>query len=527
MPWHEGQSGKWLFLIIVLAGCLRLAFFVGLASGDPQDDGIYYKLAVEMSRSGTDYLRPYAHLRPGALANPIDQFPFRPLAVVPSALLFTITGPSEYAAVVWPMLCSLMTVALIFRIGSLQFDRVTGLIGSALYAIYPLEVINATRILADAPLEMFCAASLWLWLEGRARNRRALWLLAGIAAGCGYLTKPPALMWFGLILVWAVIDSARQRVDRTAPWMLLAGLALVIGIEASVYWHMTGDPLANLHIHRGAEAFKYLNEPSSSATFGRIEFRFNNGAPFELSRTAFGLDGGPTFHFGLFFWLFAVAAIAGVMSKRCVALPLLAVATFVYFESGPADIRIDWVHHSVRYFMLPKSARFLMMATPALVVASAWFVNQLRRRSAIAMGAISLLLVITSVTAAARTSAYYRAGLHDLRALTSLVMNEPNTIFWGDLWMVEHVTIFSGYQATNLAVLQRDTSVDQLRGGCLVVGGSRGSELVSDYVVSTLPEFARQATAATSPPADATLIREIRGFTSPLRTTNLRVLCFR
>src|SRR4051812_24355293 len=80
---------------LAIAVLLRVIFFVGLASGDPQDDGIYYQLALSISQHGLSYLNPYEHLAPGFIANPIDQFPFRPLATYPTALVFKIVGPSE------------------------------------------------------------------------------------------------------------------------------------------------------------------------------------------------------------------------------------------------------------------------------------------------------------------------------------------------------------------------------------------------------------------------------------------------
>jgi hypothetical protein len=88
----------------------------------------------------------------------------------------------------------------------------------------------------------------------------------------------------------------------------------------------------------------------------------------------------------------------------------------------------------------------------------------------------------SSLPAARRTSTHYRAGLHDLRMLMPLLDREPGRTFWGDLWVAEHTAVFSGSWAMNVVVLDRATTLDQIKKGgeCLVLGGGRGSELMSD-----------------------------------------------
>ena len=348
--------------VVSLALVLKLYFFVGLVSGDPQDDGLYYQLAVDIFRNGTQYLQRFAGLSGQATVNPIDQFAFRPLAVWPSALLFTIVGPSETAATLWPLFTSLATTAIVFRIGVVTGGLSVGIFAGLLHALLPTEVINGTRILADPPVEFFCAAALLLWLEGR-RHRQAWWfVLSGFAAGCGYLAKPPALFYFGLICVWAAGDAVRRRIPAAWCACLCGGLLLVVAAEGLFDWSHTGDVWATMHVHQRAEAFKYENEPVGRTAFGRLTVLYNNGEPLDLSRAAFRLSATPTDQSGIFFYFFAVALVCA-WQRRARPMAVMGLGLFCLFEFGPAAVRFT-PPLATSAFHVAQQARFLMMMAP-------------------------------------------------------------------------------------------------------------------------------------------------------------------
>src|SRR5262245_60639178 len=135
-------------LVLVLAVVLRIVFFVGLVSGDPQDDGIYYGNAISLLTDGLDYLQRYKNLPPGFVAIPIDQFNVRPMIPYPIAALFTLFGTGEVSASAWAFVCSVLSVFVVYRLGTVLHDRTVGLFAALLCAFYPLEVINGTRILS-------------------------------------------------------------------------------------------------------------------------------------------------------------------------------------------------------------------------------------------------------------------------------------------------------------------------------------------------------------------------------------------
>ena len=186
---------------------------------------------------------------------------------------------------------------------------------------------------------------------------------------------------------------------------------------------------------------------------------------------------------------------------------------------------VDEAHHRLQYLMVFKQPRFLMMLTAPLAIMAADLFRAAARRNRIAVGTVAVALFITSLSAVARTRRYYEAGLNDLRSVAGDVRASPARIFFGDLWAVLDVGIFTRHQARNLRVLAEGTTPDEVQHTCLMLGGSRGVELLADYVASTLPAFAREALETGSPPPGWQLVKEIKGEYSPLRRRDFRVYC--
>jgi hypothetical protein len=58
-----------------------------------------------------------------------------------------------------------------------------------------------------------------------------------------------------------------------------------------------------------------------------------------------------------------------------------------------------------------------------------------------------------------------------------------------------------------------------------MLGGSRGVELLADYVESSLPAFARQILETGIVPRNWTLVKEIKGERNPQRLRDFRIYC--
>lgn len=511
--------------ILLLAVVLRAAFFVGLVSGDPQDDGVYYNNAFALSTEGPAYLERYRNLPPDFLANPIDQFHVRPMVTYPIAATFVLLGPGEVQATLWTLLCSLLTIVVVYRIGFVMHGRGVGFVAALLCAFYPLEVINGTRILSDVQVGLFTSLGLLLLIEGALRGRLVFYVLAGAAAGGAYLANGRGLAVLAVLLCGAALQWLWRRADWRAPVSVAGGFAAVFALEVMAYGLTTGDPLLSYHIQSGAARFKYLNEPVSSIPWGSLQIEYTNGRPFELLHTVFVGDNRPTDQFGLFFFLFLAAAIYSIARRRNRLILTLAAALFLYLEFGPVSLSFDWARRELHYLMVYKQERFLLMLTAPLAVIGAYFVTAIGRRSRPGAAAVLLVLFATSLAAIDRTRDYYRSGLADLRAVTPQVLQLGDRTVFSDFWAVHHVQIFSGYRARNLRVLDQHTKPGDVGEGCVLLGGSRGVELLADYVEGALPAFLREIDDLHNVPAGWRRIATFAGPKNMLRRMDLTLYC--
>jgi hypothetical protein len=292
-----------------------------------------------------------------------------------------------------------------------------------------------------------------------------------------------------------------------------------------VYYGQTGDPLLSYHIQSGASYFKYLHEPVTEVRSGPLRIAYTNGEPFEMVGTVFRWRVRPTDQFGFFFALFLAAACFSLVKRRNGLLLAVAVGLLLYLEFGPVRLAVDWQQRELHYMMVFKQERFVLMLTAPLVVLAADFLVHLGSRHRVAVALVLIALLLTSVAAIARTQRYYRSGLEELRSLAGIVQQHPERTFYGDFWAVEHLKIFTKHRAGNLRVLGNDTALAELGNSCIALGGSRGVELLADYVEGTLPRFAREVLAGVPPPPGWRLVKEWDGPLNAQRLHSLKLYC--
>jgi hypothetical protein len=224
--------------ILLFAAAIRAACFSGFAGSD---DGAYSEIANGIAKGEfkvSEYKVP-----------PV--FPLRLGLVLPLALLFKVSGPSEATVLLIPLTISLASIVLAFLAGRLIATPRSGLLAAALYALVPLDVLFATILTPDALVAFWInITALLLYVASRReslRSRVGLGFLAGAAFIAAWLTKEvvvyaaPMAVGLGVLLTW---DSRKYWVV-----MCSCGLTIVAGLvaESLYYFRETGDWLFRYH----------------------------------------------------------------------------------------------------------------------------------------------------------------------------------------------------------------------------------------------------------------------------------------
>lgn len=165
-------------------------------------------------------------------------------------LALTTFGGKHYLLIVIPQaLLGACTALFAFLIGRQVFNTATGVLACAMTAFYPYYVVHDTA-LQDTAIVTFCMAlAVWLLLRANERNRRADWLLAGLALGSMVLARASTAPAIGAALLWVAVWGRATLRER-----LRAGTIVLLALSASVLpWliytnHVAGAPVLSTDI---------------------------------------------------------------------------------------------------------------------------------------------------------------------------------------------------------------------------------------------------------------------------------------
>lgn len=170
----------------------------------------------------------------GASAGYVEsEFPLYPYVL---AGLHQLFGVHDQLGRLLSLLFSLLTIALVQRIGRTLLGPRAGWWGALLFAVSPSAVYFGRAVQAEALLLLLAAVALDRLLAWLERRRPADLLLSWLAfSGCCLLKVLP-LIWLGLPLAWLWQRRRgwRDLLTRPVPWLYaLAAVAL----SAAWYWH--------------------------------------------------------------------------------------------------------------------------------------------------------------------------------------------------------------------------------------------------------------------------------------------------
>jgi 4-amino-4-deoxy-L-arabinose transferase-like glycosyltransferase len=210
--------------VVVLLFLSLLTFFLGL--GRPaitdSDEAFYAEAAREMVERG-DWLTPHYNY----------QFRWQKpvLYYWLAAATYLIGGVSEWAARCWSAASGLGLVMLTYAAGRhLTTRQDVALLAGAITATSFGYFVMARLALPDLPLTFFITLTIWMLLQasggdGTARRR---WVVAGAAAGLGFLMKGPVALAVPAVAA-APIWLVERRFPRLRQLLVAAAVFLVVG----------------------------------------------------------------------------------------------------------------------------------------------------------------------------------------------------------------------------------------------------------------------------------------------------------
>ncbi|MFZ5800390.1 MAG: ArnT family glycosyltransferase [Candidatus Omnitrophota bacterium] len=365
------------FILLAVGAILRLAMNSGVSS----PDSFFY------TQHAADLLQGKFNM---GIQTYVDFY--RYVVWMPITLFFKLFGINDMVAIMWPFLCGVGSLVVIYLLGNLLFNRTTAWLAVFILAFLPLEVIVSTSVLSDVFVEFFSGWAIFLFLRQELVSTRRSWViyafagvLMGLAINARFSTVILGLFFAGYCL-W-------KKAFRWHYVWFACGVIVVIVFSLAISWWCTGDWFFAYKVSnqwfRGLHATaKY--DPAFQSYFETLSLTYYPRSLLGLSR--YGLA-----NFSFFFYLFLAAMIYSIAKKKkdMVILLIWVIPVFLFLQFGFIDLknRIP-IHHDERYLTII----IIPMVLSVAAFLSEWRVTSEVKSGKTSAGIVILLLIIFALS---------------------------------------------------------------------------------------------------------------------------------
>jgi 4-amino-4-deoxy-L-arabinose transferase-like glycosyltransferase len=195
------------------------------------------------------------------------------------ALTSSVCGDQEICVRLGSLLAYPVTAFIIFLLGRRLFNERTGLIAGLLFLTMPGVALGNILITTDAFLLLFWAISLLLLFTAVDTNRYLHWILFGICAGLGLMSKYTMVLFAPSALLFFILFRKQWSQFRNPRMYLSAFIALLVFLP-NILWNIDNDfptvrhTVQISHLDHAGLQFKQLSHflVTQFAVFGPIAF---------------------------------------------------------------------------------------------------------------------------------------------------------------------------------------------------------------------------------------------------------------
>lgn len=451
-----------LFLIVILGLVLRLIFFSGMGVSD---DLAYSRYAKSIGK-GID---PSSTL---TLSTRLG-------LIYPTALSYSLFGVNDLSSVLFVLIASIGNIILIFYFGKLLFNEKVGLLGSFLTAIFPLEVVSATKLLSDVPSAFFMALGVYVFMHAEKKSKQMLqYLISGILIGISYLIRESALL---IALFFIIYILYKRRVKREY-FAVPAGVLIVFAVEFLMLYKVTGDPF-----YRFTTVQNYLSDVYIKLDyFGRLSF------PEGLLHYPYLILTNSLISYFYIFIFLSIAYLLAARKREAYALLFWFIPLLLYISFGSASFS--------KYLPFKADPRYLSVITlPGILLLAHFLAEKRQIIMKVIMPAALAVLIIASIGTI--YSDKDRGLLKDLRGTYPFLAKLDKTVYM-DKRSMQALDYISGYK-NYIKAEEYPEEMSNIRDSYIVVNKWMIRNLKESNMKLEFPE------EIDSPPKNWKIIKEI------------------
>lgn len=167
-----------------------------------------------------------AYYRLWSLAPALSYYDHPPMAAWMSTLTLTLFGDTALGLRLPSILISLVGPLLLWRTAGILFGPRVAITTVAFSLVMPLLAVGGIIITPDAPSVLFWGLVAWAMAELHVSRNANWWLLVGLFAGCGLISKYTNLFAGAGLVLWLLAIPQNRRFLLS--WQLWAGGAIAL-----------------------------------------------------------------------------------------------------------------------------------------------------------------------------------------------------------------------------------------------------------------------------------------------------------
>ena len=347
----SSDSINWLHvsLILLFAAVFRWILFNGPMGSD---DIVYIARALQIANgiwTPSDY-------------NGAIRYGFN----IPAGFFIYLFGISEASANLWPFLCSLGEIIIVYLIALRIFGTKVAIFSAIILSTLPIHVAASTRIHVDSVASFFITLSFVLFFFANKNNSKVLFFLSGLATGFVFWCRELVILY---ILAFFFYPLIFRQFTRCFIYFIIGGLIMLL-LHLALMWVIADNPF---HVF--------------TSVLAQIDKDFIHGEK----------DDSPMYYFYYLFakpvhtWLLGLTAMFGIVSvlknrgwqTDSLYIIYWALSLLIIFSFTP--ISFDPFR-----FVTKQSNYLIMYVAPLTILAGYWF-SKLSFHSMLVAAAVILI----------------------------------------------------------------------------------------------------------------------------------------
>lgn len=182
-----------------------------------------------------------------------------------------ILGDSEFAIRISSPLIHMVTAIAIYHMADELYDRRVAVYGALAYITMPAVSLSSALVSTDPALLMFWSLSMLFFIKGVRKSAYKWWVLAGITAGLGMLSKYNMLLFLVSAVLYLALHKKHRTMLKSGRFWLACIIAFVVFLP-NILWNFSNGFVSFLHTRDNAEGSGLTLNPLHMLEFIGAQF---------------------------------------------------------------------------------------------------------------------------------------------------------------------------------------------------------------------------------------------------------------